>query len=365
MFFPENSKKTDVLMVGTDPNSKGGISSVIRLYEEGGLFQRVRFLASYTDGGFWKKLRYYGGFLMEYVQVLNQNKNIRLVHIHTASYGSFARKTWVILLAKLYRKNIALHVHGAEFALFYQRANILKQQWIRFLLNQCHVIFALSHQWKQDLGRIVPGKDIRVLYNPTVLRDLSLEKGISHQGLREEPVKFLFMGRIGKRKGVYDIIESARALSAKNVQIQLYGDGEVDAIESLINAQGLQDIVQVKGWIDGSRKDQTFRDANVLLLPSYNEGLPISVLEALAYGLPVLATDVGGISEAVEEGRNGFLIQPGQCERLTERMERLAASPELRTQMGQAGYDIAAERFSLPVIMNQLESLYDEFTQPA
>jgi glycosyltransferase involved in cell wall biosynthesis len=207
------------------------------------------------------------------------------------------------------------------------------------------------------LHRIARHPDIRVMYNPTVLRKPVFEDA---EADRNRPIRFLFMGRLGQRKGVYDILESARQLRSETVQIRLYGDGEADAIQARISQEGLSDKVAVCGWIDGHQKDATFRQADVLLLPSYHEGLPISVLEAMAYGLPVVATDVGGIAEAVQDGVNGYLIQPGECERLAERMDRLAGSPELRLHMGKSGYELAAGKFALPVIMNQLETLYAE-----
>lgn len=361
MELTTTAKRPKILMIGTDPASKGGISSVIRMYEQGGLFKKSMYLSSYTDGGAIKKLLYYGGFLGRFLSTLMQKPSLELIHIHTASYASFTRKSLVVLLAKLFGKKVILHVHGAEFSVFYQKSGFFRQKWISGILNRCDCLIALSTQWKQDLLKISPKANVRVLYNPTILRNVSFEPGLPHQ---DESVKFLFMGRIGKRKGVYDILESMQRVNASNVEIHLYGDGEIEQLQTLVAQKGLENSVKVCGWIDGSRKDSTFRDANVLLLPSYNEGLPISVLEAMAYGLPVLATDVGGIAEAVEEGKNGFLIKPGECMELTERIERLANSADLRLKMGQAGYEIAAERFSLPVIIEQLESLYDEFTQP-
>ena len=168
------------------------------------------------------------------------------------------------------------------------------------------------------------------------------------------------MGRIGKRKGVYDILESVSQLKSGNAKVQLFGDGEVDTVRHLVETKGLRDKVNVHGWIDGSQKDETFRSANVLLLPSYNEGLPISVLEAMAYGFPVVATDEGGIAEAVEDGVNGYLIQPGEHQRLAECMDRLAESEELRKAMGRSGYELASQKFSLAIIIGQLEALYGE-----
>jgi glycosyltransferase involved in cell wall biosynthesis len=360
MPITEKMKQPKVLMIGTDPDSRGGISSVIRMYEEGGLFQNILYLASYSDGSAFGKAIYFLRFLAVYLKTLLFVPSIRLIHVHTASYASFTRKSLAVILARLFGKKVILHVHGAEFYVFYQKCGAFRKKWMTSILGACDCIVALSNQWKQDLQKISPRSDIRVIYNPTILRDISLESGLSHQN---NPVQFLFMGRIGKRKGVYDILESMRQVRSDNVQVYLYGDGELDQLQKLVEEQGLDHCVKVCGWIDGSTKDATFRSADVLLLPSYNEGLPISVLEAMAYALPVLATDVGGIPEAVIEGQNGFLISPGQCDVLANRIERLASSVELRHKMGRVGYEMAATRFSLPVIIQQLESLYDEFNE--
>lgn len=355
-----SKRRPQVIMVGTDMSAKGGVSSVICLYREAGLLDesQVLFLASYVDGNAIQKLSFYLRFLVRYVGTLIGCSSVRVVHIHTSSYGSFFRKCGVVWLGRLFRKKVIVHMHGAGFNVFYRKMPSLLRHFIRLTLCAADVLVALSSQWKADLFYISEHPDIRVIYNPTVLREPVFEH--DPEAEQTQPVNFLFMGRLGQRKGVYDIIESARHLRGENVQINLYGDGELENVKSKVAAAGVERQVAVCGWIDGSRKDATFRSANVLLLPSYHEGLPISVLEAMAYGLPVLATDVGGISEAVHDGVNGYLIQPGQCEELAERIEWLASSSSLRKEMGQAGYRMAAEKFALPVIKRQLEGLYEE-----
>jgi glycosyltransferase involved in cell wall biosynthesis len=359
-------EQPQILMVGTDMASKGGVSSVIRLYQEAGLFNSVHFMASYRDGSTGQKLLYFARFLGQYASALVTQPQLRLVHVHTASYGSFMRKSLVILLARMFGKKVVIHMHGAGFAVFYDKMPVAFRWVIRRVLRSSDVLIALSSQWQNDLYRICQHPDIRVLYNPTVLKnpvfnepDIAKIAEGCHAGDGGQ-VNFLFMGRLGQRKGVYDIIKSAQHLQGHNIKIDLYGDGEVEAIRQQILAAGVADKITVHGWIDGSRKDETFRQANVLLLPSYHEGLPISVLEALAYGLPVLATDVGGIAEAVEDGVNGYLIEPGACETLATRMDQLAASPSLRLEMGKSGYQMAATKFDLSVIMRKLEALYAE-----
>jgi glycosyltransferase involved in cell wall biosynthesis len=345
-----------VLMIGTDIQSRGGISSVIGMYQQAGLLDRILFMPSYTDGSMLKKLFFYTAFLIRFIWTLLTQPSIRLVHIHSASYGSFLRKSLVMIFSRLLGRKTVVHIHGAEFVVFYNKASKAVKKIIRTLLKRSDAIIALSHQWKRDLYQISKNPNIRVIYNPTVMQKPIREESNG----KKAPVRFLFMGRLGKRKGVYDIIESAKNIRSENVEIQLYGDGEVDFVRQMINARALDEKVTVCGWISGDQKDATFRSANVLILPSYNEGLPISVLEAMSYGMPVLATDVGGISEAVEDGVTGFLIQPGECDKLASRIDALASSPELREQMGRLGYEMAARKFALPVIIKQLEGLYDE-----
>lgn len=352
-----------VVMIGVDMAAKGGVSSVIKMYQEAGLLQKIRFIPSYSEGGMIRKLVTYCNCLMQFIHICITQSSIQVVHIHTSSYGSFLRKSIIVLLAKMFGKKVIIHLHGAGFNVFYEKMPSPVQGIIRNILRSCDVLIALSHQWKRDLYRIAQHPDIRVIYNPTIMRKPAFDEAKTPEQIGENRnIRFLFMGRLGQRKGVYDILESARQIHANNVEISLYGDGEADAIQAKVSQTGLSGKVTVYGWIDGHQKDEAFRRADVLLLPSYHEGLPISVLEAMAYGLPVVATDVGGVSEAVQDGVNGYLIQPGECAQLAERIDRLATYPELRLHMGKSGYELAAGKFSLPVIMEQLESLYAEFT---
>ncbi len=123
-----------------------------------------------------------------------------------------------------------------------------------------------------------------------------------------------------QKKGVYDIIEAAKRIENPNVVINLYGDGELEIFEKLIQENNLQDKVKIKGWISGEQKNKAIKESDIYILPSYNEGLPMSILEAMACGLPVISTPIGGIAEAVKDGVNGYLIQPGDYEALTEKI---------------------------------------------
>ena len=113
---------------------------------------------------------------------------------------------------------------------------------------------------------------------------------------------------------------------------------------------------------DGLRiKYKYYKQADIYVLPSYAEGLPMSILEAASYGLPIVATRVGGIPEIIDDGVNGFLIDPGDKGALTDRLLRLIENPELRSQMGRAAYQKVKEKFDVDTVVKQLDSLYQEF----
>jgi len=337
-------------MIGPDMDSQGGISSVISLYKNHGL--DVSNLSSYKDGNTFEKLFFYFVFLIKYIFVLLTNKNLELIHIHTASRGSFLRKALALKIAKLFHKKVILHLHGAEFLVFFTQSPDLLKKIIKTTFDHCDLIIVLSKQWENIISGISTNKNIKVLYNPTVIKEFDR--------VQSEQTKVIFMGRLGKRKGIYDIIEAAKTLKSNNVVIELYGDGDIEKFKTLIEENNLQEKVKLMGWISGSQKDDALQNSDIYILPSYNEGLPMSILEALAVGLPVISTPVGGIPEAVEDGINGFLVEAGDSAMLAEKIDLLTSDRALRDKMGEQGYRFAKEKFDIKIIINQLQEIYGE-----
>lgn len=342
-----------VLMIGTDINSLGGISSVIKLYKEfWSINSDLLNLSSYKDGNIFSKLLFYTGFLVKFIFILIKDKNINIVHIHTASRGSFLRKSAAFYIAKIFNKKILLHIHGAEFTLFYKESSDFLKQIITNILNNADIVLVLSEDWKNNILNLTENNNVSVLYNPAVLKDICRAES--------ESINVLFMGRLGQRKGVYDIIEAAKHIKNHNVKISLYGDGNLNEFENLVKYSGLQDKVKIGGWISGFEKDKIFMNSDIFILPSYSEGLPVSVLEAISAGLPVVSTPVGGIPEAVKDGVNGFMIQAGDYKTLAEKIDMLAEDKDLRENMGKQSRQKAKEKFDIKIIMNQLGDIYDE-----
>lgn len=346
------NKNINVLMIGSDISVQGGMSTVINFYKEFGVFKdKVYYLAAHKRGSVIFRIKYFLQFLIKFFNLLFFEKSLKIVHVHTSYKGSFFRKAVIICLAKLCGKKVIFHLHGSKFNEFYEDTPGFIKKFISFILNISDLILVLSKQWKIDIAAKCSNKNIEILYNPALVRD-KVDKNNS------EEINVLFMGLMGERKGVFDIIEAAKYIQNPNIKIYLYGDGEVEKVKSLVNENYLQDKILIGGWISGDKIDKAYKKANIYILPSYNEGLPMSILEAMSYGIPVISTVIGGIPDAVTDNVNGFLIQPGDYKALAKKINILADNENLRQEMGSQGHRIAKEKFDISVIASEIRNIY-------
>ena len=137
---------------------------------------------------------------------------------------------------------------------------------------------------------------------------------VSDPEIKNSPYTFLFLGIITKQKGIYDLVKviglNKEQLCGK-FKLIIAGCGNVNMLNEMIDQFDIHDLVEYKGWVSGNEKDQLIKNADVFILPSYFEGLPISILEAMSFGKPIISTRVGGIPEVVETGVNGILVDAG------------------------------------------------------
>lgn len=284
-------------------------------------------------------------------------KRPALVHIHVASRASFWRKFSFFLLAFSLRIPAILHLHGAEFALFYDReCGPVRKRLVRFVFNRCHHVVVLSGAWKAWACQMCTNPNVVRIYNPVLLPSKVTP------WKQRKPGTALFLGRLGKRKGSYDLLEATARVAAERPELRLLlgGDGELDEVRARAAELGIADKVELLGWVRGEDKEQLLAMAVLYVLPSYNEGLPVSVLEAMAAGLPILSTPVGGIPEAVADGIEGFLIEPGDVQALAERLNHLLGDPELARRMGECARHKVEIAFSAAAVLPQIEAMYTE-----
>ncbi len=346
-----------IVMLGTSFHTMGGISAVVNEYRRAGLFERfpILYLPTHTDGSAVKKLRLCLSSWLRYMGLLLRGR-IALIHVHIASDASFWRKTLFLGPAFLCRIPAIVHLHGAEFVRFYEKDCNRAAQWcVRHVFNRADSVVVLSTAWQRWVQGISGNARIVPINNPVQLplaSDFNLR----------DPASILFLGRLGERKGTYDLLAAVSRLVGRHpgLKLLLGGDGDLARARKEIDKLGITANVELLGWVSGPSKAILLQRAAIYALPSYAEGLPMSVLEAMATGMPVVSTPVGGIPEVITDDLEGYLVPPGDVPALCTVLERLLSDESLRRRMGSAARSKADSTFSTRHVLPQLERLYRE-----
>lgn len=369
------NNRVRVLLVGPSPDIKGGISSVIRLmlmHTPSNLLFRVLATTlphnSLSSVKHLKRnpIRYYAvGMrgLIYFVRCLSQvgaivrSEGIDLAHVHFSSRGSTFRKYFITRALSKQRTPYVLHAHGGKYHEFYQRAPALVKMRIDWMLRSADGLIVLSEHWREFYKRLMGSctRPLWVMPNPVELPE-------HWQPIQSETLHLLFLGRMGEHKGVDRVLQAVVRLPQslrERVRLSMAGDGDVDAVRRLAAELGLQTQVDIRNWIVGEEKERWLRETNAFILPSRAEGLPMAMLEAMAYGKALIVSPVGGIPEFVSDGQEGFLVPPDDIEAISQAIARLAENPELRAQMGRAAR-ARVESLDVNSYMGRMAEIYHE-----
>lgn len=353
----KNTRKR-IVMIGSSPEAMGGIASVVDVYRKAGLFSRwpVTYLATHCDGTAFMKLTVFLNAVLRYLILLTRGR-VALVHVHAASRTSFLRKSLLLFLAMVVRRPFVLHLHGGEFKQYYeQEIGVFWKRYVRFILENAARVIVLSPSWKTWVSNVIETPNIVSIANPVFVN-----RYVAHPTDKKSPT-ILFLGRLEQGKGIYDLIEVMTRLKTQipGVRLMCGGVGDIEKIRKEVLDKGIEANVELLGWVTGSAKEKLLAEAAVYVLPSYSEGLPMGLLEAMASGLPVVATTVGGIPDLVSDRVEGLLIPPGDCDAFADAIDELLRNPELRKSMGAAGLKKVRAEYSAEHICNQIGALYQE-----
>jgi glycosyltransferase involved in cell wall biosynthesis len=345
-----------VVMIGTGADTRGGIAAVVQVYARQGLFEQAnaRYVATHGDGGKWRKLRLALGGWLRYMGLLLTGR-VALLHVHSASGPSFWRKCGFMLPSFALGVPVVLHWHGGGFVEFFERCSPRQQRFIQAVFRRCVRVIALSDQWNATLRRLVPGIAPVTLTNP-------VEVPAAASALDVQPPSVLFLGLVSEAKGVFDLLRAWPQVIGRvpQARLRIGGAGQVEVARSEAERLGIAGSVEWLGWIGPAQKAQVLQDAALLVLPSHNEGVPMAVLEAMAAGVPVVATQVGGIPLAVRDGIDGLLVPARDGDALAQALVALLTDAERRRAMGASARRHAIEQFSADAIVPRVRALWDE-----
>ena len=348
--------KKRICMVVPSFSAKGGITSVVSGYKKSKLENDydIRYIETYCDDSKISKFLIILKAYFKFLYLLFFWKP-DIVHIHSSFGGSFYRKLPFIFLA--YKTNIKIinHIHGADFNDFYLSASSWKKSLIKKTYGKCSVIIALSNEWKDKLKQIVNEEKIVVIENYGILE----KNAIKERQYKVNNHNILFLGFICKRKGCYDIPKIVERVANEfpDVKFILAGSGDIDKIKA-ITPEKIKRNIFYPGWVRNEEKDKLLRNADLFFLPSYNEGMPMSILDAMGYGLPIVSTNVGGIKKIVHENENGFTCDPGDVMKLSEKILKLLMDDQLLKTAGNESVLIIKKYYSLETHIKKLELVY-------
>lgn len=350
-----NKEFRNVLFIGPDyKNHRGGIGAVLSIYASN--IDGFKFIPSFKAVGAIRKIAVFITSIFKLSAKLIFDKELEIIHVHGSHGASVYRKAAIIFMAKLlFSKKVIYHLHSSSFDLYYKNGNKLYRWLCNAAISRSDVLVALSNDWAKYYTDTFDPKRIVIIKNVIAT---PVKTNVRNNDLR---LKFLFLGRIGERKGTFDLLEVIKMNKEVwngTIKFLIGGDGETHKLVKLITEYQIDDIVTFIGWVSGDKKIHLLQTSDVLILPSYNEGLPISILEGMSYGLPIIASNVGGIPEVVFPDVNGYIVTPGNLKEIEVAVNSIiSANPEQLVNYKNNSLSIAEDYMPQKVIQ-QLAELY-------
>ena len=283
-----------------------------------------------------------------------------LVHANMSTRGSAVRKCLLCRAAQSAGVPVVMHMHGADLHEFYRRQRPSMQSFLRTTLQRSARVLVLGAFWRDFLvGEVgVAPELVAVVPNGVPAPSLGETRSVPANG----PLRIAFLGRLGTRKGVPELLEAlaSPAMRPHNWRATLAGDGEVGRFQQQAASLGLDGRIDLPGWLDRAGAASLLASADIFVLPSHHEGMPLSIIEALAHGVPVIATPVGSNAEFLHDGENALLVPAGDAGALADALSRMADDALLRQRLGSAGRRTFDERLAIGAVAATIAGIHDQ-----
>lgn len=336
-------------------DTKGGMVSVTRNYLEYKKWgdYKIKFIPTHFDTNKYLVILYFG---IRYLQILFTILigNYKIAHLHTAERGSFWRKRLLMKTYHMFGIKVIMHHHAAEFEEFYDKCSDAQKKKVQNTLAEADMNIVLSERLVPMIKDKQPRARVEVLYNAVNTFDKN--------PYSVEARNVLFLGRLGVRKGTFDLIEAIKRLDSsipKDIKFYLCGDMGEEEVQARVKDLNIEHRIAHIGWIDGEQKRLFMSKSMINCLPSYNEGLPMTILETMAVGIPNISTNIASIPEVIKDGVNGFLITPGDVDALVDRLHCLIIDDTLRERFSKSSYELVTSDFSIDSNIVKLKRLYN------
>ena len=347
-----------VLQFGPSLSVRGGITSVEQLIcDYLPPYVSIRHVPTMEDGSAIAKAAVFAKAVGTLRRALESPDPV-IVHIHFASRGSTLRKMILAEMVARAGRPLILHAHGAGFDEFHRRLPAVVRRNLNDTLQRANVFITLSTQWRDFYVEECELSPSQVVVLPNPVR---VPHEVPDRASRAE-VQFLHLGRLGERKGSYDLVNAFLGLPEalrNRARLVLAGDGDVEGVRRMAAPAG--DRIVVHSWIDSRERDRLLAESDVFALPSRAEGVPMALLEAMANGLPSITTPVGGIPDVFRDLVDGLFVKAGDVDQIRVAMATLIADDTLRLNAGRAARE-QARQFDVHVYARRIADIYQRIS---
>lgn len=353
--MPPSPDRPRVALVAPDRRAHGGVAGFAAALLDSPLAERYRLIAVVThrDGSRARKAATAAGGLLHLAWLCAAHR-VDLVHVNASWNASIVRKAEAVRIAHAFGVPVVLQLHGSsvEHGL---RHDSPHASTARAAARRADAVVAATPAWAADAAELLGVQTVEIVPNACAASSAPAERD-------PEPATLLFLGRLERAKGVFELVDAAAELLPARPQLRLVlaGDGrDTAAVRALVAKRGLDQVTSFPGWVDEDERRALLARATCLVIPSHAEGLPLTLLEGLAGGVPVVATSVGGIPEAVRAGREALLVQPRDTQALTHALARLLDDPKAARRLARAGAARAKTYFDIGLVAAELGTIYD------
>lgn len=341
-----------VLMIGPSRKSQGGISSVVNGWFDSAMLGKadIRYLNCSIDGSKVAKLAVGCCSLL---RTLLFARKFDLVHIHMGGGNSYNRERLFVSAAVDAGVPAVLHIHDGLFRILWEkRSDQAGRKRIRDTLEACDRVVVLSTEMEGYIRDNISA----------AVRTVCIPNGIvcHPPTLPKRRGTVLFLGHFDDSKNADVIVRAMGLLKERGLTAKAYfcGDGDVESHLELVRKLGLEDTCEYLGWVGGLKKQELLNRCSIFCLPSNNEAMPVSLLEAMSNGLAAVVTPVGGMLDIVDDGVTGRFVTPGDERSLANALCDLIEHDDVCARIAESGRQKVVNTFSMDAAVNRVLSLY-------
>lgn len=291
-------------------------------------------------------------------------KRPQFVLLFTSNGASFLEKTIMGLFARIFGSTVVLFPRAGKL-IDDSRKNLIYKGYVKHSVNFSSIILCQEKTWlkffSEDLN--IKIDKLYVLRNWSANHSL-LKIGEERKYNKKTKVRILFLAWVSESKGIFDLLEAFKLLKNEidDVVLDIVGNGAaMSDVRTYINKNFLTESINIHGWLFYKEKENIIKDADIFCLPSHREGLPNSLIEAMASGLASVATNVGNIPDLLINNENGIIVKPKDFVSLKNQLKNLIVDEKMREYLGRNGYKVAKEKYNTTNAVSDLVGILNKY----